>query len=718
MQIEPSMGSTSTRLNDYVLQVHHVVEKPSIDGRLSEATWRKATPVGGFVQHYPTDSLPARSQTLVYAAYDTDHMYFAIRCLDPNKGKYFYQSLRRDFAADESDGVMLTIDPLGTGQTGFGFRVSPMGVQSEGFIANGGNFGMDRSWDNVWYSEVHNDSTEWTAEIAIPLRAIRFESGRRDWRMNIVRWDWTQNELSTWTRFPLNFNPFSLAHTGTLRWDTPPDAGGVNMSIIPAVVGTLNHRYNDDNQTRLGGNVSLDAKWAVTPSLNLDVTINPDFSNVNVDRQVTNLERFSLFFPEQRQFFIENSDLFSQFGFSRIRPFFSRKIGLSNGSPVAIPAGVRLSGNLDDNWRVGLMSIQTAASAANQLETQNYTVAAVQRRLFGRSNLGLIVVNRQGNNFGEMPGNNFNRVVGLDYNLISEDGTWLGKLFYHQNFAPENKAGQFATAGWLRYSVPGLELNWNHEYIGENYNPEVGFVPRRGVWRVQPVINKAFFPEDRTVLNEHGFGVEFDAYFDNSGRFAPLDRATFPYYYFSFTNTMQLSVYGGEVFTKLTFPFDASGLNDDTRALPMAEYHYYRFGAEISSDVRAALSASASVQSGGYYNGTNVQYGGSLRYRVLPFGSLNVNVQHNNISLPQPYNSSSLTLVSAQLEFTPTREVFFTTFVQYNTQINNVNLNARLQWRFAPMSDVFLVYTDNYDATFWKIKNRGIALKISYWLNV
>ncbi|MCS6808173.1 MAG: DUF5916 domain-containing protein [Bacteroidota bacterium] len=705
--------------DNYVLHIQRSPVPITIDGKLSEEAWNHASYVTNFVQHYPTDSLPARSQVFVRALYDDEYIYFGITCIDSTAGKYYFQSLRRDFGADESDGVMVILDPLSTGQNGFAFRVSPVGVQSEGFVASGGNFGMDRSWDNVWFSEVHSAQHQWTAEIAIPFRSLRFESGRKQWRVNIVRWDWVHNELSTWTRFPINVNAFSLAHTGILEWDVPPSTSSLNMSIIPYAASILQHNLQSDTVPRLGWGAGFDAKWAVTPSLNLDVTVFPDFSNVNADRQITNLQRFSLFFPEQRQFFIENSDLFSQFGFSQIRPFFSRRIGLTDGSrAITIPFGARLSGNLDDNWRIGIMTVQTAAHPEISLSTQNYSVAAVQRRLFGRSNIGAIIVNRQGENYNGQLGNNYNRTVGIDFNLLSNDGVWTGKIFYHHTFTPTLHPDQFATAGWLRYSVPGLELNWNHEYIGTNYNPEVGFVPRTGVWRFQPIVQQTFYPDNRSIVNEHGWGADGDIYLDNSRYFTVLDRSNFLWYYVSFANTVYASAFVGSVYTRLTFPFDASGKGDNDRALPIGEYLYNRFGFEVSSDRRALVVASGAFRTGSYFNGMSTRLNGSITYRFLPFGSIALNLQRDYIMLPQPYNSNQLTLASLQLDFTPTREVFFTAFLQYNTQINNTNLNARMQWRFAPMSDIFLVYTDNYDATSWAARNRGIALKITYWLTI
>jgi hypothetical protein len=176
-------GGQAAVFDNYVLRITPASQSITIDGKPTEEAWKKASSINNFFQHYPTDSLAARSQVEVRALYDNEYMYFAITCFDSTAGKYFFQSLRRDFSADESDGVMIILDPLGTGQNGFGFRVSPVGVQSEGFVSNGGIFGMDRSWDNVWFSEVHTESDRWTAEIAVPFRAIRFEGGRKRWRV-------------------------------------------------------------------------------------------------------------------------------------------------------------------------------------------------------------------------------------------------------------------------------------------------------------------------------------------------------------------------------------------------------------------------------------------------------------------------------------------------------------------------------------------------------
>jgi len=225
-------------------------------------------------------------------------------------------------------------------------------------------------------------------------------------------------------------------------------------------------------------NTGLDAKIAVTSSLNLDVTINPDYSQVEVDQQIINLTRFSLFFPEKRQFFIENSDLFAQFGFRQVRPFFSRNIGLFKGQTVPIIAGTRLSGNINKAWRIGLMNMQTAQDTTLGLNPQNYTVAAFQRMLFGRSNIAGIFVNRQGLIDKELNFTDYNRILGLDFNLRSNNNKWMGKAFYHHSFTPQFKSDNYTHAVWMMYNSQNLFGMWNHEFVGENYIPDIGFVPR------------------------------------------------------------------------------------------------------------------------------------------------------------------------------------------------------------------------------------------------
>lgn len=687
-----------------------------LDGRLDEASWMGAQVATRFVQNFPFDTSFAIAQTDVRLTYSESALYISAVCYDSIKGDFIVQSLRRDFDYPQTENFTVYLDPLSNQTTGFAFSVSPLGVMREGLLDFGGSFGTQTNWDNKWSAEVRVEAGKWITEIEIPFNTLRFKSGTKTWRVNFSRNNLKVNENASWSPVPRNFSVSALAFTGTLVWESPPENKSLNLALIPYTNSTTTQSFQRQETPEHAFNYGADAKFAVTSSLNLDLTINPDFSQVDVDRQITNLERFSIFFPEQRQFFLENGDLFSNFGFSRIRPFFSRRIGLFDGEQVPIRAGARLSGNLNNDLRLGLLNIQTdAAETASgiQLTPQNYTVVSLQQKVFTRSNLSAIYVGREGRDFNGQSGNNFNRVVGVDYNLLSADGRWFGRLFYHHNFTPVSKQQQYATALFLRYDEPAFALEWNHEVIGANYNPEVGFVPRNNVVRFEPIATKRFFPKSE-LINNHGLTVRGDIY-RSLNESTLLDQLIEATYFLNFQNTAELELYAARQFTKLFFPFDVTGR--DEMPLPIGGYTFSVVGAEFTSDLRPVLTYGAFIYGGSYFNGTRREYGGSVQYRFQPYGSIQVSVNQTDIDLPEPFRDAQLTLLGTRLDLSLTRALFITGFLQYNTQIENVNLNARLQWRFAPMSDIFVVLTDNYNTGNFAVRSRGFVVKVSYWFN-
>jgi hypothetical protein len=449
-----------------------------LDGKLDEADWQTADVAKDFQQTFPYDSSLAETFTEVMLTYDDHNVYVGAICYDALPGKYVVQSLKRDFSFPVSDGFAVFIDPFDDGVNGFCFSISPLGVQREGSLENGGGFGVTTAWDNRWFSKVTKEEGKWIVEMKIPFKSFRYRGGGTEWGINFSRNDLKRNESSTWSWVQRGQNVANLAYAGKLIWDAPPKKAGGNVSLIPYGIVGVNHDYQTENKTKVPWNLGLDAKVAITSSLNLDLTVRPDFSQVEVDRQITNLSRFSLFYPEQRQFFIENNDLFARFGFSQIRPFFSRRIGLENGQPVPILGGFRLSGKAGQNWRIGFMSMQTEGGVPQGEPSQNFTVAAVQRRVFKRSNIGMIFVNKQGFDRFSPQWTDYNRLLGLDFDLYSANGKWQGKAFYHHSFSPNDKAFVGANATWLMYRTGNIEAHWNHEYVNKEYNAEVGFVPR------------------------------------------------------------------------------------------------------------------------------------------------------------------------------------------------------------------------------------------------
>lgn len=700
-----------------------------IDGKLDDAAWSLADVATGFMQYFPFDTSRAESQTEVRLAYDDQFLYVGAKMYNknPERSQYVTPSLRRDYRGEANDGITVILDAFQDNTNAFQFGVNPFGVQREGLIANGGSNGDDLSlsWDNKWFAEAKQYGEYWVAEMAIPFKTLRFKEGSDHWNINFYRIDSDNGERSTWTPIPRNYRIISLAYIGELIWDKPLKKPGANIALIPYALARTNEDYIEGDGPERGFDIGGDAKIGVGPALNLDLTINPDFSQVEVDQQVTNLDRFEIFFPERRQFFLENADLFADFGDNRLRPFFSRRIGVARneetGENVQNPiyGGARLSGKLNDDWRVGLLSMQSARDLSINQPTKNYTVAAVQRKIFTRSNIGMIFVNKQPfeddmaiDTSGQLF--DFNRVIGLDYNLASADDTWTGKVFYHQSFDKAQLDKSFATAANISYNTLRWQWRATGQVIGDNYNPETGFARRVGYRRVASTIEHRWYPKTG-IINSHGPGFDFDLLGNQTYGVTDFDVNLL--YEFSFRNTSRLSLRLRREYVFLFDSFDPSG-SEGIELPAESDYGYNLIIARYNSDQRKRLSVELSTRSGGYFNGTRLNLEGSLNYRLQPYGSISLDFSLNSIRLPAPYNDADLVLIGPRFDFTFTKKLFWTTFVQYNNQIENININSRLQWRFRPVSDLFIVYTDNYYPDNFNSKSRALVLKCTYWLNL
>jgi hypothetical protein len=458
----------------------------------------------------------------------------------------------------------------------------------------------------------------------------------------------------------------------------------------------------------------MDANVSVTSSLNLDLTVNPDFSQEEVDRQVTNLDRFELFFPERRQFFLENGDLFANFGYSTIRPFFSRRIGLG----VPIQYGARFSGKVNKDWRVGLMDMQTERRNSDSLPSQNFSVLAVQRRVFARSNIGAIVINKESLGYdGEenFRYSKYNRNVGMEYNLASSNNLWTGKALFLKSFSPDVKTRDFTHAANLQYTSKKYTVSWQHEYVGKNYNAEVGYIPRKGFIRVAPQVSRLFFPKGTKVLS-HGPRITSITFLNES--FQETDNENIMVYSATFRTQAIVAAWVANDYVKLLQPFDPTNSGLDT--LARGSVHRWKaWGLEYYSKPQSVFTYLITMRQGGYYaNGTRLNFTWEVGYRVQPFVSFNLTGTYNNIKLPEPWGNQTFWLVGPRLDITLTNKFFITAFTQYNEQADNVNLNARIQWRYKPASDLYIVYTDNYFPENFNAKNRALVLKFTYWWNL
>jgi len=710
------------------IHIRKATDAIRVDGELNERSWNEADATASFQQNFPYDTSAAQMQTEARVTFDNSYLYISGVVYQPRK--YIVQSLKRDYPNGSSDIFFVTIDPFRDKLNGFYFAVSPYNIQKEALIFNGND--MDFSWDNKWYSAVKNYDDRWVVEIAIPFKTLRYKirDGANSWNINFCRNNLLTNERSAWSLIPRNFRLIDINFNGEMVWNENPPPPGTNLVMIPYLAGTGSKDFIKQTKTQGAMNAGGDLKIGITPSLNLDVTVNPDFAQVEVDRQITNLSRFELFFPERRQFFIENSDLFGAFGFDDVNPFFSRRIGLARGTNgimrVPILGGARLSGRLNKDWRVGLMNMHTKRDEDAGVPSSNFTVAAVQRRVFTRSNLGFIFVNRN-DFFSAKDTTSYSRVAGVDFNFASASGKWNSKTFYHQSFSPNQLSNAFATASAVNYNSTRLDVSNSFSYVGQNYNAEVGFVPRRGLVRAEGNVGFIFFPKGRlsALINNFRFGPDWDVFYGvTRKRISDWDAGLFGRVQFQNSASINFMLFRND-YTYLFSPFDPT----NTRGVPLPAatgYQYRSTRVGFSSNQRKKIYYQLQTRFGQYFNGQIHSVQSTINYRLQPYGIISIDGNYTRIKLPAPHSSVHLYLVGPRFDLSFSRSVFFSTFLQYNNQVNNFNVNARFQWRFKPVSDFFLVYTDNYFATADQVlgaqafqpKNRAVVAKLTYWLNL
>ncbi|MFW6277270.1 MAG: DUF5916 domain-containing protein, partial [Prolixibacteraceae bacterium] len=400
---------------DFVVHVKKANSEINIDGIINEPDWQVAEPATPFYRVLPVDTGYAKQQSEVLMAYDDKALYMAVTFYDTIPGKRVMESFRRDFSFGNNDNFLAFFDIFLDQTNGFSFGFSASGAKWDGTMSDGSRVNLD--WEAKWESETKHYDDKWITEIRIPFKSIRYPSGAERWNVNFSRLDLKTNEKSAWAPVPRQFPTASLAYTGMMKFEEPLPESKPQISFIPYIFGSYARDFQAGTGNIYRKDFGFDAKIGISSSMNLDLTYNPDFAQVEVDRQVTNIDRFELFFPEKRQFFLENSDLFAGYGYHTVTPFFSRRIGLD--APVL--AGARLSGKLGNDWRIGFMNMATQKTS--DFPARNFSVASVQKKVFARSNFGLIFVNKE---YFDQPQDTtmFNRVAGFDYNLASKNNFW------------------------------------------------------------------------------------------------------------------------------------------------------------------------------------------------------------------------------------------------------------------------------------------------------
>ena len=718
---------THAQLDSKNYLVRTINSEINIDGIGDEIEWSKSKWGSNFWMWRPTDSLQAKKQTRFKLIRNDKYLFILIES-DTDGKNFNTPNLKRDFSTYPTDYLTLLFDTFNDGTNAFSFATNPIGLKADGLISGGNqNYRTDRNyaWDTKWNVATQINENSFIAEIRIPFSSFFYDNSQQFWRFNIYRGNTQINESSTWIKIPQNQLIGNLAFMGKMVFETPLEKGKNPISLIPYLSSAA---QNDFIYSTSKSNISLggDAKIPIGNALNLDLTFNPDFSQVEVDDQVVNLTRFAISLPEKRQFFTQNDDLFKDFGENRdVIPFFSRRIGVAqdlDGNTIEnkIMAGARLSGKLNSNLRLGFLNMLTDSDVNNQIASNLNTVFTLRQKVFARSNISFFLIDRR--TIGEYDFINKqdkkNSVSGVEYNLASPDSKWVGRAFYHKSFT-EGLEGDDQIVG-MRIQRNTLRNRISTGFIhgGEDFRSDLGFFRRTGFMKITPEYTYRIYPKNPNVNNysftQRGFFV-----YDTSRNYLMTDRVYKTTIRKSFLNSSSLSFEYNNRYVYLTSNFDPTRTPDGTKLPSNIGYRYDDAEFSYRSDQRKRLNFDSKISYGTFYNGTKFTLENEIKWRKQPILNASMIINFNSIVLPNPYPSKNIWLISPKIDFTFTKTLTWITFVQYNSQGENLGINSRMQWRFSPLSDLFLVYNDNYISTDnFSPRNRSFNLKLTYWLNI
>lgn len=693
-----------------------------IDGQLLETEWRGIDVASNFYNQFPSDQGFARNKTEVRLLFNETFLYVGIVCHFSQGYKPVIQSLKRDNLWWLSDAVSIIVDPQGSRTNGMMFALNAKGAQGDCTVSNQvTTSAYNINWDAQWFSATQEYADKWVAEMAIPFRALRYKQEKQQWVVQFIRYDMEYNSISTWSHVPINLANFNLLKAGRLDWMTSLPKFKGNVSLAPFATTGVTQQAGHSEPDR-SFELGMDTKVALSTAMNLDITVNPDFSQVDVDQQVVNLTRFSLFFPERRFFFLENSDMFSNMGVPFIRPFFSRRIGLKNGNVVPLAGGLRLTGNVNPNLRIGLMNMLEQPTDTTY---NNFTVGAFQQTLWKNSIVQGLFTNVQSLGDSETKTLKYNRTAGLEFKYLTENRKWniIGR--YHQAFREDiGNDNRYLHLG-VAYNTQKWFIDVNYLNLGQNYVNDLGFTPR--LFQYDPVSDSTIrmgfvenfsevyyriFAKEGSAVSYHGPKLTSDIYFRGGNSINESDVLLV--YEVNFRNQSYLSFGVRDNYVDLFYPVFL--LSGNLEPLPAKSYHFTATEFNYQSRPADIFSYLLNVSYGSFYSGKRLEINPEIKLRIQPHVNIRAYYSYNEVRFPKLFGEGKYHLIGSGVEILFSTKMFWTTFFQYNTQNDNVNINSRFQWRFRPLSDLFVVYSDNYTNDFVN-KNRGVVVKLIYWIN-
>jgi len=691
----------------------YVETAPLIDGEvLGEDYWQAVPAVTELWQIQPNSGQAASEKTEVYIAYTNTTFYIAVVCHDAQPDKLVVSDARRDASLDNTDSFIFLVDTYHDGQNGFIFGTNSQGVEYDAQVNNEGqgNFNVNRqqggiiggfniNWDASWEVKAKVGTFGWSAEFAIPLRTLRFKSGEnQSWGFNFRRNIRKSNEIAYWAPMPIQFDLNRVSMAGELTGLNLKNPG--NLKVIPYVLGQLARDYEDaDSKTELQPEVGVDVKYSVTPSLTLDLTYNTDFAQVEVDDQQVNLDRFNLFFPEKRPFFLENAGQFSVGSPGEVDLFFSRRIGIgTNGQQVPIIGGARLSGKVNKT-NIGFLSMFTEGVEEEAIDPNNFTVARVNHEFAKRSAIGAAFVNREG--MGELE-DDFNRTFAFDGRLgIGKKAQLSG--FYARTVTPGINDGAQSFQFKSSYLWNGLDLSAAYTEVGEGFNPEVGFLLRNAFRKPEFRILKQIRPKNFIGILELRPHISYRSYWDFNNflvtSFLHVDN------HWQWKN-------GTELHTGINFTLE--GVVEDFEIsdeviVPAGSYRHHEAQFVFFTNPSKMFSINIRSVTGGFFGGKRYANSGTLAIRLGDKFNSEWSLIHNDIQLP--YGDFTTDIFRARLSYSFTPLIFAQSLFQYNSVSGIWSSNVRFGWLQQANTGLFLVY--NETTADGLIRNRSFTVKYS-----
>ena len=705
------------------LKATRTTEAITIDGELNEAAWASAPKADGFIQTEPRPDEPASEQTDVRVLYDNEKLYIGVYAHDREPGRAIVSELNRDFTRDSGDTVEIVIDTFRDERNGYQFATNPAGAMWDAQMNNEGRE-TNESWDGVWHVKTRRRDDGWTAEFAIPFKSLKFmETDVQSWGINFYRNLRRKNEDSYWSPLPriYQLNRVSLAGTLDGLEGIQP---GRNIRIKPYVVGSLGQFAGGDEDWK--GDAGLDAKYGLTTGLTWDFTLNTDFSQVEADEQQINLSTFSLFFPEKREFFLENSGIF-QFGSSPDRMaqggggratglnndfylFFSRRIGLSdtNNTPIPIWGGTRLTGRAG-GFELGFLNMQQKEigdpALPNFSPGVNFTVARLRKNMLGNSDIGVMMVNKE-----VMNSTRYNRALGVDANLRFGQALSFNSYFA-KSFLPNGGDGDLAGRFGLGYQGQAWDFRGAYTGIQEDFVNEMGFVPRLGVRKFAGHAGWRYRPESLSrVLRQINPHFQFDYLMNKDG---VLLYRHFDYHVpFNFQDGSFVEVGVNPTLEQYVRPFR---INSRRRIdVPVGSYSFDEYFILARSNSANAISGNIRYAIGHYYTGYKHTYGLGSVFRFNYKLTTSFTYTHHNINLPQGHFKTNLLSIRGNYAFSTT--MFLNALVQYNNDARQWTSNVRFNLIHRPLSDLFVVYNERRESEGGALIDRALIAKFTYMI--